>query len=189
MGQFEGQVRERELDAEAEARRRAALSQVRQYPDTALRLRANEVGDFDEDLQRLVALMKVLMHDANGVGLAANQIGVLRRVFVFQAAEDEEPLAAVNPAIVEQSAELTSIEEGCLSLGPVRVPVERHVTLTLAGQDVDGSELQLELADHAARVVQHELDHLDGVLIIDRTTPDRRREAMAILRPKPVLVG
>jgi peptide deformylase len=188
-GDVEGQVREGELDEEAQARRRLALSQIRQFPDTALRLRANEVGDFDEDLQRLAARMQVLMQEANGVGLAATQVGVLRRLFVFQPGDDEEPQAVVNPVIAERSDELETGEEGCLSLGSVRVPVERHVAVTIAGQDVDGAELQLELEGLPARVVQHELDHLDGTLIIDRTTPEARREAMAILRPKPVLVG
>jgi peptide deformylase len=188
MSEVEGQVRQQELDAEAQARRRAALAQVRQYPDPALRLRANEVGEFDEDLRQLAALMQVLMRDASGVGLAGNQVGVLRRLFVFQPADDEAARAVVNPVIVERSDELATDEEGCLSLGPIRVPVERHVAVTLAGQDVDGDELQLELSDHPARIAQHELDHLDGVLIIDRTTPDARREAMKILRPKPVLV-
>ena len=188
MSEIEGQIRERELDAEEQARRRVALAQVRQYPDPALRLRANEVGEFDDDLRKLAALMQVLMRDASGVGLAANQVGVVRRMFVFQPTEDEDARAVVNPVIVERSDELVSDEEGCLSLGPIRVPVERHVAVTLAGQDVDGAELQLELADHPARVVQHELDHLDGVLIIDRTTPEARREAMKILRPKPILV-
>jgi peptide deformylase len=187
--EVEGQVRESELDEEAQARRRIALSQIRQFPDTALRLRANEVGEFDEELGRLAARMQVLMREANGVGLAATQVGVLRRLFVFQVGEDEEPRAVVNPVLAEGSGELETQEEGCLSLGPVRVPVERHVAVTLAGQDVDGSELQLELEGLAARVVQHELDHLDGTLIIDRTTPEARREAMAILRPKPLLVG
>ena len=187
-GQIEGQVRESELDEEAQARRRLALSQIRQFPDTALRLRANEVGEFDDDLRRLAARMQVLMQEASGVGLAATQVGVLRRLFVFQPG-DEEPQAVVNPVIVEQSDELETDEEGCLSLGPVRVPVERHVAVTLAGQDVDGAELQLELEGLSARVVQHELDHLEGTLIIDLTTPEARREAMAVLRPKPVLVG
>jgi peptide deformylase len=188
MAEAEGQVRDTELDEEAEARRRLALAQIRQYPDTALRLRANEVSDFDDDLRRLVARMAVLMRDASGVGLAANQVGVLRRVFVFEPGDDAEPQAVVNPAIVERSSEVETQEEGCLSLGPVRVPVERAVTVTLAGQDVDGSEVLFELEGLQARVVQHELDHLDGALILERTTPEGRREAMRILRPQPVLV-
>ena len=188
MAEVEGQVRDQELDEQAEARRRAALVHIRQYPDSVLRLRANEVADFDDDLRTLVERMLVLMREANGVGLAANQVGVLRRVFVFQIPEDEEPVAVVNPVIVPRSDELASEDEGCLSLGPVRMPVERPVAITLAGQDAHGAELQLELDELAARVVQHEVDHLDGVLIIDRTTPEARREALGFLRPKPVLV-
>jgi peptide deformylase len=188
MAEVEGQVRERELSDEAEARRRAALAQIRQYPDTALRLRGKEVSDFGDDLRTLAARMIVLMREANGVGLAANQVGILRRLFVFEPGEDQEAQAVVNPAIVERSSELESDDEGCLSLGPVRVPVERSVAVTLGGQDVDGSELQLELEGLQARVVQHELDHLDGMLILERTTPEARREAMRFLRPQPVLV-
>jgi peptide deformylase len=188
MAEVEGQVRERELDEEAEARRRLALAQIRQYPDSALRLRANEVSDFDDDLRSLVARMTVLMREASGVGLAANQVGVLRRVFVFEPGEGEEARAVVNPVVSERSSEQESEDEGCLSLGPVRVPVERPVAVTLAAQDLDGSEVQLELDGLSARVVQHEVDHLDGVLILERTTPEARREAMRILRPQPVLV-
>jgi peptide deformylase len=189
MTEVEGQVRETELDAEAEARRRFALAQIRQYPDPVLRLRANEVADFDDDLRTLVGRMTVLMREASGVGLAGNQVGVLRRVFVFGPGEEQGPRAVVNPAIVGRSSEVQTEEEGCLSLGPVRVPVERAVAVTLAGQDVDGSEVQVELEGLAARVAQHELDHLDGVLILERTTPEARREAMKVLRPRPVLVA
>jgi peptide deformylase len=127
------------------------------------------------------------MKDANGVGLAANQAGVLRRVFVFRAADEDEPVAAVNPRIVEPSEERESDDEGCLSLQRVLVPVERHVSLTLEARDVRDGPLRLELTGLDARVVQHELDHLDGVLILDRTTPKARRDAMAILRPQPIL--
>ena len=107
---------------------------VRQYPDSVLRLRANEVADFDEDLRTLVERMKVIMREANGVGLAANQVGVLRRVFVYQVSEEDELIAVVNPVIVPRSEELATDDEGCLSLGPVRVPVERPVDVTLLGR-------------------------------------------------------
>lgn len=186
-----GQVVDEELDAEREAVRRLALAQIRQWPDPVLRLQAREVESFDDDLLRLVERMKALMADANGVGLAANQVGVLRRVFVFraEAEEGEEPetLAAVNPRIVEPGEERVSADEGCLSLQGVLVPVERHVSLTLEAQDERGEPLRLELTGLPARVVQHELDHLDGVLILDRTAPEARREAMAALRPQPIL--
>jgi peptide deformylase len=182
-----GQVRDEQLDAEHEARRRLALAQIRQWPDPVLRMRAREVEEYDDDLLTLVARMKSLMEDANGVGLAANQAGVLRRVFVFRAEDDADPVAAVNPRIVDPSDELVSDDEGCLSLQRVLVPVERYATLTLEAEDETGSPLRLELSGLAARVAQHELDHLDGVLILQRTTPEARREAMATLRPQPVL--
>jgi peptide deformylase len=182
-----GQVRDERLDAEREARRQLALAQIRQWPDPVLRMRAQEVEDFDDDLHRLVRRMGALMADANGVGLAANQAGVLRRVFVFRTGDEDEVVAAVNPRIAEASDERASDDEGCLSLQRVLVPVERHVTVTLEAFDADGAPLRLELSDLDARVVQHELDHLDGVLILDRTTPEARREAMATLRPQPIL--
>ncbi|MBA3413106.1 MAG: peptide deformylase [Actinobacteria bacterium] len=164
-----------------------ALAQIRQYPDPALRLPAREVEVFDGDLASLVGRMRTLMSEAHGVGLAANQVGVLRRVLVFTDDPAAEPVALVNPRIVERSEELGSAEEGCLSLQGVRVPVERNLTLTVEARVPDGSELRLELAELRARVLQHELDHLDGVLILDRTTRDARREALGILRPYPVL--
>ena len=182
-----GQVKDERLDAEREARRRLALAQIRQWPDPALRMRANEVESFDDDLRRLVGRMTSLMEDSNGVGLAANQLGVLRRVVVFRGGDEDEPLAAVNPRIVESSEELESEDEGCLSLQKVLVPVARHVSLTLEAQDPQGASLRLELNGLDARVAQHEVDHLDGVLIVDRTTPEARREAMGTLRPQPIL--
>jgi peptide deformylase len=182
-----GQVRDEQLDGEREARRRLALAQIRQWPDPVLRMRAQEVEDFDDDLRRLVQRMRSLMVDANGVGLAGNQVGVLRRVFVFRAGEEDEVVAAVNPRILEPSEERASDDEGCLSLQKVLVPVERHESLTLEAEDAEGALLRLQLSGLEARVVQHELDHLDGVLILDRTTPEARREAMAALRPQPVL--
>jgi peptide deformylase len=182
-----GQIRKGELDPQAEARRRAALSQIRQYGDPVLRMRAKEVDEFDEDLGRLVERMKRLMADANGVGLAANQVGVLRRVLVLVPAPDEEPIALVNPRIVERAGEAEVDDEGCLSLQGVLVPVERPVSVTVEGQDPHGEDVRVELAELGARVVQHEIDHLDGVLILDRTTDESRRAALAILRPRLVL--
>jgi peptide deformylase len=187
MAEVEGQVIEEQIDdPDREARRRLALAQIRQYPDAALRLQAKPVQEFDDALQQLVERMTTLMHEANGVGLAANQVGVLKRVFVFQLDEGDDR-AVVNPEIVERSAETEAGDEGCLSLQGVTVPVERNVAVTVAGRDERGEEVRLELEEMAARVVQHELDHLDGVLVVDRTTPEARREAMATLRPRIVL--
>jgi len=182
-----GEVDDEQLDEELELRRRFALSQIRQWPDPVLKLRAQEVEEFDDDLQRLIERMGRLMKDANGVGLAANQAGILRRVFVFRKSDEEEPVAAVNPRIVETGSEIDTDDEGCLSLQGVLLPVERPTTLVLEAQDATGAPVRLELEGLDARVVQHELDHLDGVLILERTSPEARREAMATLRPQPYL--
>ena len=176
------EIRNDELDAERQARRRIALAQVRQYPDPVLRMRAHEIEEFDNDLRQLAERMTGLMGEAAGVGLAANQVGVLRRMFVFQPTVEDEPRAMVNPEIVERSEETVADDEGCLSMQGVLVPVERNLRVTIEARDLDGEEVRLELEGMSARVVQHELDHLDGTLIIDRTTPDGRREALAVLR-------
>ncbi len=173
---------ERELDAQDRARRRFALAQIRQYPDAALRMRAREIARFDDDLARLAEKMEHLMHDARGVGLAATQVGVLQRLFVFQPVDDEPAVAVVNPEITERSQETETLDEGCLSLQGVLVPVERSVRVTLQGQDVAGEALRLELEDLGARVAQHELDHLDGVLMLERTDDEARKDALATLR-------
>jgi peptide deformylase len=183
---IEGQVIDEELDPEREARRRIALGQIRQYPDAALRMEARPVPEFDDELLSLVERMKLLMVDANGIGLAATQVGVLRRVFVFQRDEDEVA-AVVNPEIVERSDETDIADEGCLSIQGISVPVERSLEVTIVGKDENGNDVRYELDDYAARCVQHETDHLDGVLMIDRTTPEARREALGILRPRIVL--
>ena len=174
-----------ELDAQVEARRRVALAQIRQYPDAVLRLRANEVDRFDENLVRLADRMTELMHDARGVGLAATQVGVLQRLFVFQPRDEDEATAVVNPEIVDRSGETELADEGCLSLQGVHVPVARHLTVTLQGLDLEGKPLRLELEELPARIVQHELDHLDGVLIIERTDAESRRGALGTLRHRP----
>ena len=182
-----GQVKTDELDPQAEARRRLALAQIRQYPDPVLRMQAREVDAFDDDLGRLVERMTRLMIDANGVGLAATQVGVLRRVFVFRPRDEEVASVVVNPRIVERGGETEVDDEGCLSLQGILVPVERHARVTVEGSDEKGGAVRFDLAELAARVAQHELDHLDGVLILDRTTTERRRDALAVLRPRVAL--
>ena len=176
-----------ELDAQVEARRRVALAQIRQYPDAVLRMRANEVDRFDENLARLAHRMSELMREARGVGLAATQVGVLQRLFVFQSHLEDEVTAVVNPEIVARSGELEVADEGCLSLQGVHVPVERDTGVTLQGLDLEGKQFRLELDELSARVAQHELDHLDGLLIIERTDPESRRDALATLRRPPSL--
>lgn len=173
-------------EAEAEARRRLALAQIRQYPDSALRLRAHEVTEYDDDLKRLVERMIALMHDAQGVGLAATQVGILRRLFVFEL-YDEGPRAVVNPRVADPAQETETEEEGCLSLQGVRVPVERTTKLVVEGQDEGGEDVRYELDGLPARVVQHEIDHLDGVLIVDRTDDEHRKLALGTLRPRTML--
>jgi peptide deformylase len=186
VAEIDGQVKEEQLDPEQQARRRLALAQIRQYPDAALKIAARPVEEFDDDLRRLADRMKQLMADASGIGLAATQVGVLQRLFVFHIAEDEIVVLA-NPEIVERSEVTTVDDEGCLSIQGVLLPVERPAKIAIAGQDEHGAEVRYELEEPYSRVAQHESDHLDGVLILDRTTPEARREALASLRPRIVL--
>ena len=195
MAEEHGQILEEEdgkkPDPEREARKRLALAQIRQYPDPALRMTAAEVESFDDDLRQLAERMLHLMEDANGIGLAATQVGVVRRLFVCRLGEedDEQLHVFANPVVVATGDRREADDEGCLSLQGVLVPIERVTKLTLEAQGLDGEPVRLELEDLDARVVQHELDHLDGVLILDRTTDEARREALAKLRPRPMLVG
>jgi peptide deformylase len=182
MADESGEVRTEKLDPEAEARRRLALAQIRQYPDPVLRMQAHEIDEFDGELDKLVERLEHLLREASGLGLAATQIGVLRRVFVFLPDPEGEPVALVNPRFASSSEERESDTEGCLSLQGVVIPVERHASVALEGKDPDGNDVRLELEGLGARIAQHELDHLDGVLILDRTTPEARREALGILR-------
>jgi peptide deformylase len=172
-------------ELELEARRRIALARIRQYPDSALRMKAREVEEVDDDVRRLAERMTVLMHEAQGVGLAATQVGVLRRLFVFT--HEDEDRVLVNPVITKRSDEVESDDEGCLSLQGVLVPVDRSTRVTIEGLDADGEPVTYDLELPSARIVQHELDHLDGVLILDRTDDESRRAALATLRPQPVL--
>jgi peptide deformylase len=176
---------EHERELELQARRMLALARIRQYGDPALRMKARVVETVDDDVRRLAQRMTDLMHEAQGVGLAATQVGVLRRLFVFS--DEGEDRVLVNPVITKRSDETELDDEGCLSLREVLVPVERATSVTIEGLDANGEPLKLELELPSARVVQHELDHLDGVLILDRTDDESRREALAKLRPQPVL--
>ncbi|HET6601402.1 MAG TPA: peptide deformylase [Gaiella sp.] len=181
------ELTDEEAQAEAErlVRKEIALSQIRQYGDPVLRMRADEVHEFDDELGKVSERMIALMHDAEGVGLAATQVGILRRFFVCTL--DGEDRLLVNPVITPLGEDTESDAEGCLSLGSVRVPVERSAKVKLEAQDADGSPVALELEGHPARVVQHEVDHLDGKLMLDRTDPEARREALGKLRPRLVL--
>ena len=178
---------EAEARAEAErlVRKEVALAQIRQYGDAVLRMRAGEVEAFDEELARITERMIELMRDADGVGLAATQIGILRRFFVCTL--DGEDRVLVNPVVTPDGTDTEVEEEGCLSLGSVRVPIERALRVTVEARDAVGDPVSLTLEGMDARVVQHEVDHLDGVLLLDRTNAESRREALSQLRPRLVL--
>jgi peptide deformylase len=171
-----------ELDEETRARRDAALRQVRKLGDPALRASAVAVERFDERLRAEVQRMGELMQDALGVGLAATQIGVLHRVLVYKAYEDDPVRALVNPVLEWESEEREIKEEGCLSLPGVHVEVERAVSVRVRAQDPHGREVVVEEEGLPARVIQHEMDHLEGVLILDRISREARRDAMRALR-------
>jgi peptide deformylase len=193
VGEAKGQVVEEaeEREAEREARRRYVLANVRQYPDPVLRMKTNDVTAFGDALAALVERMMRVMQSAKGVGLAAPQLGVLQRVLVHHADEEADPMALVNPRIVATSPESEVVEEGCLSLDAagVVVEVERPLSVTVEARTPAGEELRFDAEGLEARVIQHEVDHLDGVLIIDRTTPEQRRAALGRLRPQPILGG
>ena len=174
-------LRER-LDPETRARRDAALRLVRKYGDPVLRSRALEVERFDDALREEVRRMGQLMHDALGIGLAATQVGVMHRVLVYRVEPDAPVAALVNPMIEWTSEEREPLEEGCLSLPGVLVEVERPIHVRVRAQDEHGEEQLIEASGLEARVIQHEMDHLDGVLILDRTTRDQRKQAMRALR-------
>ncbi len=183
----DGELTEAEARAEAERliRRDVAFAQIRQYGDPVLRMRGEEVEAFDDELRRVTERMIGLMHDAEGVGLAATQVGILRRFFVCTLAAEDRVL--VNPVVTPISDDTEMDTEGCLSLGPIRIPVERAARVKVEARDAAGEPVSFELEGVDARVVQHELDHLDGTLIIDRTDPEARRDALRQLRPRLVL--
>jgi peptide deformylase len=171
-----------ELDPETRARRDAALRHVRKFGDPVLRAVALPVDRFDATLAAEVERMGELMHDALGIGLAATQLGVLHRVLVYQAYADDPLTALVNPVIEWSSPESETGEEGCLSLPGVHVEVERPARVRVRAHDAEGGELLIEAEGLQARVIQHEIDHLDGVLIVDRVSREQRKDAMRALR-------
>ncbi len=170
------------LDEDTLRKREAALAQVVQYGDPVLKSRASDVTGFDESLSQEIDRMIVLMQESLGVGLAANQVGKLRRLLVFQTNADAVPQALVNPEIEWLSEETEPMIEGCLSLPRVVVEVERPLYARVSGQDRNGSPILIEASGHEARVLQHEIDHLNGVLILDRTERSQRRGALKALR-------
>ncbi len=178
----EEEERELELDPELARRRAAALAHVRKFGDPVLKTRARQVERFDETLRSEVERMGLLMGDALGVGLAAPQVGVLHRVLVYRVQHQAPVVALVNPEIEWHGKELETMEEGCLSLPRVLVDVERPVHVRVRALDERGDPLVVEASGLEARVIQHEIDHLDGVLILERTTREQRKEAIRALR-------
>ena len=173
---------EEHLDPEARARRASALSQVRKFGDPVLRTKARPVDRFDDSLRDEVRRMGELMTDAIGVGLAATRVGILHRALVYRAQPQAPVAALVNPVLEWSGSELETAEEGCLSLPDVQVEVERPVHVRVTAQNEFGEPIAIEASGLEARVIQHEMDHLDGVLILDRTPRSQRKEAMKALR-------
>src|SRR5690349_2749739 len=166
-----------ELEAELLERREAALAHVVKFGDPVLKSKASPVREFGPELRAEVGRMVSIMRDGMGVGLAATQLGVLRRLLVFQAGADSEPTALINPEVEWLSDEVVVAEEGCLSLPKVSMDVERPLHARFRGLDVDGDPIRLEASGLEARVLQHELDHLDGILILDRAPRAQRKGA------------
>jgi peptide deformylase len=170
------------LDPEVEARRAAAMSFIRKLGDPVLKSSATPVDRFDEALQAQVARMGGLMNDALGVGLAAPQVGMSQRLLVYRVGPDAPLIALANPEIEWASDETDVGEEGCLSIPGVAVDVERPVHVRVKALDEAGETRSVEASGLEARVIQHEIDHLDGVLILDRTSKEQRKEAIRALR-------
>ena len=182
MAEEQQEARERyEPTPEEKARRERALEEIVQLGDPVLRNNATAITDFDENLVSLGAHMITLMDDAIGVGLAAPQIGRAIRMFVYRVDGDGDARAIVNPVVEPITDELETDEEGCLSLVGVQVPVERPTGIRLTGQTVSGKPIDEEIHGFSARIIQHETDHLNGVLILERTTPEYRRAALKAL--------
>src|SRR3954454_12816581 len=163
-------------------RREAALAHVVKFGDPVLKSKASPVSSFGPELRAEVERMYAIMRDGLGVGLAATQLGVLRRLLVFHAGPDGEPSAIVNPEVEWLSEESAVAEEGCLSLPRVSMDVERPLYARFSGRGIDGEPIAIEAAGLEARVLQHEIDHLDGVLILDRTVREQRKGALRALR-------
>ena len=170
------------LDPELEARRVAAMSFIRRLGDPVLKSRAVAVDRFDESLRRQASRMAGIMNDAVGVGLAAPQLGISQRLLVYRVGPDAPVVVLANPEVEWSSGDLEAGEEGCLSIPGVTVDVERPVHVRVRALDEQGEPRMVEASGLEARVIQHEIDHLDGVLILERTSRDERKRAMRELR-------
>ena len=166
------------LDPEVTARRDAALRYVRTFGDPVLRTKARPVEVFDDRLREEIRWMGRLMSEGLGIGLAATQVGAVRRILVYRVQHDSPINALVNPVLEWSSKQDEWMEEGCLSLPGVHVDVERPIHVRVRAQDETGETILLEASGLEARVVQHEIDHLDGTIILDRAPRDQRKEAM-----------
>lgn len=169
-------------DPVLERRRLAALAEIRQIGDPVLRAPALSITRFDDALKEEARRMVAIMQGARGVGLAAPQVGALHRLAVVMTGEETPPVVLCNPQITWRSEEEDHDYEGCLSIGEISVEVARAVAIRVTAQDVDGETFEIAPEGFAARVIQHEMDHLDGILILDRTAPEQRREALRALR-------
>jgi peptide deformylase len=178
----ETETGEHEVGEERLERREAALGKVVKFGDPVLKSRASEVEEFGPELRAEVERMIAIMRDGMGVGLAATQLGILRRILVFQAGPDSEPTALANPVVEWLSEDLAVAEEGCLSLPRVSMDIERSLHARVGGRDTGGERVVLEASGLEARVLQHEIDHLDGVLILDRASREQRKGALRALR-------
>src|SRR3954453_3069418 len=177
-----GDDRAQALAEETLRRRAAALEHIRKFGGPVLKSRASEIKSFGPELEREAQRMIAIMRDAIGVGLAATQLGVMHRLLVFQAGPDATPTALANPTIDWLSDEVVVAEEGCLSIPRISVDVERPLFARVSGVDITGAPLEIEASGLEARVLQHEIDHLEGVLMLDRTVREQRKAALRALR-------
>jgi peptide deformylase len=169
------------LSSEALETRRNALQQVRQFGDPVLRSEARGIEDFGDNIRQQAERMIRLMDEAYGIGLAAPQIGISNRLLVYRVG-DTPPVVLANPVIEWNSDDQETFEEGCLSLVNVHVDVDRAIHVRVTGQDAFGDRIKIEASGLNARVIQHEIDHLDGILILDRASKDQRKAALRALR-------
>lgn len=181
-GAVKDETEREQLEAELLERREEALARIVKFGDPVLKSKASPVSEFGPELRAEVDRMIAIMRDGMGVGLAATQLAVLRRILVFQAGPDSEPTGLVNPTIEWLSEDAVLAEEGCLSLPRVAMDVERSLYVRFGGLDVEGEPVRIEASGLEARILQHEIDHLDGVLILDRAPRDQRKAALRALR-------
>jgi peptide deformylase len=176
------EAEDRRLEVELLERREAALANVVKFGDPVLKSKASPITSFGPELRSEVERMIGIMQDGLGIGLAATQVGALRRLLVFQAGPESEPTALINPEVEWLSDEMAVAEEGCLSLPRVSMDVERPHYARFSGRDIEGAPIVIEASGLEARVLQHEIDHLDGILILDRTPREQRKAALRALR-------